>query len=100
MSHQGLTLHYHHLKILFWNPSPQYQTMAEKSLNFELPPQIDANLVDVLDSEAELYPYEEYNELLVPVWSKRKSDGDEIEEDNIPVDAEILPSNVFPPIDS
>jgi hypothetical protein len=54
--------------------------MMEESLNFNLPPQIDANLAEVLDSEEESYPDEECDKLLVPVWSDRHSlsNGDEI----------------------
>jgi hypothetical protein len=37
-SHAGLRNHYHHSGNLFCNPHPDFQTVAEESTNFELPP--------------------------------------------------------------
>jgi hypothetical protein len=67
-SQQHLTLHYHHSKNLFSNPSPQYQSTVEESFNFKLSPQNDVNPADDVDSDEESDQNDEYNELFVPVW--------------------------------
>lgn len=38
VTQHGLSLHFHNSKNLFCNPSPQYRTVTEQSLTFELPP--------------------------------------------------------------
>jgi hypothetical protein len=94
---QGLTLHYHHSKNLFCNPSPQYRTLVEESVNFDLPPRVEANLTDNLGSETGSFPDIEYDELLQAVWLNSESGGDLTVGEDAPADVPI-PTNVVPPI--
>jgi hypothetical protein len=83
---------------MFCNPNPHFQTIAEQSINFELPPEHFIEQVEAGESKQESNDDDvEYDKLSISVWSDGKNLPNEvgIVEGKNP-DGVMTPGNVDP----